>query len=55
MATVSGSDAPEKTRRENLPGLLGAMKRRHAGERSALRARQNVERRAMLRRIKAGR
>lgn len=42
-------------KRENLPGLLGAMKRRHAGERSALRARQRIEARAMLRRIKAGR
>ena len=46
MATVSRSDAP---------GLLGAMRSRHAGERPALRARQNVERRAMLRRLKAGR
>lgn len=42
-------------KRENLPGLLGAMKRRHAGERSALRARQRLEARAMLRRLKAGR
>lgn len=55
MAAVSGSDAPEKTRRENLPGLLGAMTKRHRGERSALRARQRVERRALERRVKAGR
>ncbi len=34
---------------------LGAMKRRHAGERSALRARQRLEVRAMQRRVKAGR
>ena len=30
-------------KRPNLPGLLGAMKRRHQGERSALRARQRLE------------
>ena len=34
---------------------LGAMKRRHAGERSALRARQRLEAREMQRRVKAGR
>lgn len=42
-------------KRENLPGLLGAMTKRHRGERSALRARQRVERRALERRVKAGR
>ncbi len=44
------ADDQSKRDRVNLPGLLGAMKRRHAGERSALRARQRLEVRAMRRR-----
>ena len=38
-------------KRPNLPGLLGAMKRRHQGERSALRARQRLELEQVKRRL----
>lgn len=53
--TASARSSTVRQQAVNLPGLLGAMKRRHQGERSALRARQNVERRALQRRVKAGR